>query len=112
MNKISVQPKSKDASTFTGPLGGKGSGPVNRCTIHIDLNIELFGGKEIRLVIAGVKISVLPSMEEGPIIWKQTVTVSCLWTPGSRMYGDIVVGKDDSIWSDPIYGETVSKEST
>jgi len=60
---------------------------------------------------SGIVISVIPSMDEGPIIWKQTVTVSCTWTPGARMYGDVVVGEGESIWSDPIYGETVNKES-
>ena len=50
-------------------------------------------------------------MDDGPIVWKQTVTISCNWTPGNRMYGDMVVGEElGSLWSDAQYGEIVSLE--
>ncbi|XP_063693764.1 uncharacterized protein LOC134825479 isoform X2 [Bolinopsis microptera] len=58
-----------------------------------------------------VSLTVIPSMADGPIIWKQTVTISCNWTPGIRMYGDIVVGETlESIWGDEQYGEIVDLE--
>ena len=56
-----------------------------------------------------IQLTVVPSMDDGPIIWQQTVTISCSWEPGNRMYGDFVVGEElGSIWSDWIYGEIVS----
>ena len=56
-----------------------------------------------------IQLSVVPSMDGGPIIWKQAVTISCKWEPGNRMYSFFVVGEEmGSIWSDSIYGEIVS----
>lgn len=58
-----------------------------------------------------ITLTVIPSMDDGPIVWKQTVTISCNWTPGNRMYGDMVVGEElESLWSDAQYGEIVSLE--
>ena len=58
-----------------------------------------------------IQLAVVPSMDDGPIIWQQTVTISCSWEPGNRMYGDFVVGEElGSIWSDLIYGEIASLE--
>ena len=56
-----------------------------------------------------IQLSVVPSMDGGPIIWKQAVTISCKWEPENRMYSFFVVGEEmGSIWSDSIYGEIVS----
>ncbi|XP_063687094.1 uncharacterized protein LOC134820570 isoform X1 [Bolinopsis microptera] len=58
-----------------------------------------------------IVLTVSPSMDDGPIVWKQTVTISCNWTPGNRMYGDMVVGEtSESLYSDGQYGEIVSLE--
>jgi len=48
-------------------------------------------------------------MDDGPIVWKQTVTISCNWKPGNRMYGDMVVGEElGSLRGDEQYGKIVS----
>ena len=67
----------------------------------------------IILTISGfyseITLTVVPSMDDGPIVWKQTVTISCNWKPGNRMYGDMVVGEElGSLRGDEQYGKIVS----
>ena len=49
-------------------------------------------------------------MDAGFITWKQTVVISCNWTPGSRMYGDITVGDGESVYSNAAYADIVALE--
>ena len=56
-----------------------------------------------------LRISSSPSLEAGPINWKQQITISCTWTPGSMKFADIFVG-EESIFTHPIYGPIVSQE--
>jgi len=59
---------------------------------------------------SGIEITVKPSMDAGFITWKQTVVISCNWTPGSRMYGDITVGDGESVYSNAAYADIVALE--
>ncbi|KAL5251039.1 hypothetical protein ACHWQZ_G016680 [Mnemiopsis leidyi] len=56
-----------------------------------------------------LRISSSPSLEAGPINWKQQITISCTWTPGSMKFADIFVG-EESIFTHPVYGPIVSQE--
>lgn len=56
-----------------------------------------------------LRISSSPSLEAGPINWKQQITISCTWTPGSMKFADIFVG-EESIFTHPVYGPIVTQE--
>ena len=59
--------------------------------------------------IPDVEITVSPSMEDGPIIWMQTVTVACSWVPGEGRGCDITAD-GVSVWDHKLYGNILISE--